>query len=350
MPPLLLLALLAPPAPWEGVYFDGPEALAWGVDVELTADRVAFDPSAPDVPLQATATTLQFEAPWGRVRATWALVDGDLWLGVLHRTGGTWQGELQTTRPAAAPSSVRWQPRRGVLTLDTPAGSVTLPGVREVRTQADRFALVHSDAAAYRAASVGPIGQTLDAHRCAGIGAVGTVCPFGVLPVGRLDTGDPWVRRTAWRRVGDVMLTPWSIRLGPAGFGPSGAPPVHGRYEGLVQSTALRLDDARTRLALPVESLTIGGQPAPEELSGRLDAFGYRAEPRPGSVTWSPDARGVSRATYGHDCVMGHADVPGILAWFPLADGRIFLWHQPATHGTHDAATYLLSRVPDPDQ
>ncbi|MCA9528264.1 MAG: hypothetical protein KC549_18395, partial [Myxococcales bacterium] len=97
MAPLLALALLAPP--WVGVYFDGPPGLGWGELVELTP-RQAFSQSRagqplPPAPLRATATTLRFEVGGRPVRATWGLVDGELWIGVLRRQGEAWVGELE---------------------------------------------------------------------------------------------------------------------------------------------------------------------------------------------------------------------------------------------------------------
>ncbi|MEZ4475667.1 MAG: hypothetical protein R3F60_33685 [bacterium] len=337
MASLFALALLTPA--WVGVYFDGPQALGWGDFIELTPTQIYAEaprPGAPSPasPLRATATTLRFAVGGQPVRATWGLVDGDLWIGVLRRAGDAWEGQLELPR-VPTPTRLRWLPRAGRLEVAGSAGEVAFEGVGTQALDEHTFVLVHRHEESFRASVGGAAGRALGDLRCFATGRLGTICRIGVLPAGPV-VDDPLLRPVAWRQHGDLMLTPWSVMLGPAGRVPHRAAPAEGQYAGAA-------DAPNPRVALSADTLQIVAE-APPPLWTDLGDLA-RGTPRPSAVAWSPDDRGISRVTYGHDCQMGHADLRGELAWFPLSDGRIFLWHRQPTHGQDVAGGYVLRRV-----
>ena len=115
--------------------------------------------------------------------------------------------------------------------------------------------------------------------------------------------GSPWPRRGFERR-GDVLVTPWSVRLGPIGLQPSRVSPEH-----LTGTWRHGAEEVEVRLEEP---------PAPP-----WGAFG-EPEGRP-VVGFRPDAFGVvSRLVpfRGH-APMGHADYSLHELWFATGEDRL---------------------------
>jgi hypothetical protein len=113
----------------------------------------------------------------------------------------------------------------------------------------------------------------------------------------------------------DAILAPWSIDLGPTDLRPQTID-----KSGLVGKWTSEAD--------PKESVTFGATKKPGIQLLAL-AFGpwteaqfHRARAL-ASAELEPDVHGISHATTGWNCGMGHGDFPFHIHWLALKDGRL---------------------------
>jgi hypothetical protein len=352
------------PSVLDGVYLDVPAMLGGYEAIEIRGAEVWYDPHRPPeqprfdptfrwgpdpgkgaLALDGARHELTLTLPDGRdVVASYAVVDGELWLGVLRREGlNRWRGRLfgadghaRLLPPPRLGGSIDWDRGAGTLALDLVSWS---------RQRGPMFPRP------YRAETLPPmrLEHVMERHIDDVDGGTLLIPVFPEAEVAHDSPLEPIVgqRRRPWRQHGDVMLTPLSQSLGPVGMLPAAAP-----VRAIGSWTGPRLPSAPD----------IGRTPAPPSMT--LSLVATAAELEPAYVIWPssrgkppgphqlphadhphPNARGVSYSAYGHNCVMGHGDEPGALVWFPLADGRLFVHHRLASHGARSAARYLLSPV-----
>jgi hypothetical protein len=130
-------------------------------------------------------------------------------------------------------------------------------------------------------------------------------------------------RSATYERVGDTMIAPWSIDLGPVGLMPvkaAAAEQVVGEWIGADGRTiTVRAPAKDGPLAPLLPSPLVFGRPE-----------GAWVERMISELTFQPDARGISMKVYGWNCGMGHMDLRGLIYSFTTADQRLVRITYPA--------------------
>lgn len=135
--------------------------------------------------------------------------------------------------------------------------------------------------------------------------------------------GETTFQRCGYRRVGDVIIAPWSINLGPVGLQPAKTP-----AEDLSGSWVTET----SKKPLQVNTVEADG------LTGRFGRFDF-AFGRPdydellGGFQYRKNDGPIHHRGIFENCMMGHADYPGHIFWFATEDGRIVRYVYPSTHG-----------------
>lgn len=300
---------------------------------------------------------------------TYAIIDGQLWLGVFCKPAfypdhGQWaciglDAGIYGSGTRDIPNGlIEWDTDKGVWYFQ----SVGKPAITNVRMLAqpgrklvdgEPFVLVFDDNETWEKAMPAPTGHDNKwSSRMQG-GFRRTIVGLAVPPGWTLEEEAKglkmtpmrffdWAARTPigpidgsyrrlYRRRGDVILAPWSTCLGPAGHRPT--PTTFKDVEG-------EWVDAKD----PKQVVRVVRPPADRFLAGMM--FG---RPEPGkplvadALHFEPDADGVSHQTFGYNCGMNHADIPGHIFWFH--DGRrIVRYITPSTHGPYPGGCQVFER------
>jgi hypothetical protein len=135
-----------------------------------------------------------------------------------------------------------------------------------------------------------------------------------------VDTYTGW-RRMTYERVGDVMLTPWSVDLGPVGLMPAkaNANQALGHWESAGRGLdVLAVAERPQARANPPADVQLGRPRAKE-----IDAMESRLE-------FDADDGGIHTKTYGWFCGANHGDHEGYIYWFLTPDDRLVRILYPA--------------------
>lgn len=207
-----------------------------------------------------------------------ALVDGELWAGVLHAEVATdpvvWRGAFECPRlfmPAASappPGRVEWRVSEGTWTFRPLDAAEPIEQNGLTAELAERFELRFEKA------------------------------PFGDA------FGFPFAGRSFERR-GDIILTPWSVRLGRGGLRP-------------VRMTAERIRGVWRHGNDEVEM-------TPDAKLLRWSLLAPPQDAKPRQILYSPDVRGVSVWVVpfvGHP-PMSHGDYPVHEYWLAVAEDKL---------------------------
>lgn len=126
-------------------------------------------------------------------------------------------------------------------------------------------------------------------------------------------------RNASYEKVGDIMIIPWSIDLGPVGLTPAKADEraIVGKWIGA------------DKKKVTVEKAVADARPYPLLLAGgRLPAA--QIERTISELPISPDDGGIRTKGYGWDCQMNHMDHGGAIYWFVTAEKRLVRILYPA--------------------
>lgn len=132
------------------------------------------------------------------------------------------------------------------------------------------------------------------------------------------------VGRRVFEQHGDVILTPWSVDLGPVGLVPAEVETKQliGEY--------VAVDHAKLRVTIE-EPKKDDPPPHIRHLRpGLHTAEQWRA--LYSTLASNPDDWGVHRRVIHENCMMGHIDYPGYDFWLPLGDGRLARYLIASTH------------------
>ncbi|NMO15873.1 hypothetical protein HPC49_26935 [Pyxidicoccus fallax] len=266
------------------------------------------------------------------LEATYAVVDGRLLLGVLRRVDASrprWRSaalpaeflglqRMAKVQPGAF--SVDWDMDTGEWRFTSGEREVVLSGVARVESSADgERAFVPVFQRPERRGGGDDPEAMLQAGREHAGGALEEPSPFGLMVgtdaelvwrggVVRTRNGGsgPWEAARPYERRGSVMVTPWTVDLGPVGLLPVRAEPaaVAGTYE---------YED---------EAFVVSAQPPPSR-SDDPYATGFRYRGDEQRCHYVPDERGLVARDLGMDHPpMSHWDKPVTLFCFSLGDGR----------------------------
>lgn len=363
-------ALATPAAPptalpnLDGVYFGAKARVAQLGSVQFAGKRVLFDPHMPNTAAATPAapaagkfalgpTHMTIDHPTqGLTTTSWGVVKGELWLNVLrpdsHSGKGAWRGTLHrssnnTWLHYAGPSTIQWDTRRGRLALAVGSKRFIFKGIRRFEMSlAGSLGVLPIHRGNKGHARVSEVASDLLAYRCTRLETKNVACPFGLF------ASEPWtgaqadkiVRPYLWRQHGDVILTPWSIRLGPVGMIPD--PTIKPRSG--VWTGSLGVGAAPPTIHASARFL----RGAPPSKTTRFDIVHSRnVAGIPGQVgsshAYRPNAAGITIGSSGCNCLMGHLDVSGTMTWFPMKDGRIFLFNMVGGHDVMSSAgSYVL--------
>ncbi len=134
------------------------------------------------------------------------------------------------------------------------------------------------------------------------------------------------IGRRTFEQHGDVILTPWSLDLGPIGMAPASV-----KNDELV-GEYVALHDDKVRITVKKS------KQKKEDLLPHLEhlAFGQRTPAQWRTLLTTlevePDDWGLHRRVLYVNCMMGHADFPGYDLWLPLSGNRIARYVVPCTH------------------
>ena len=353
--------------PVDGVYFEAGRE--WGIALQIAGDRVTYTqmPPTPD-PFDSNeravgsatidADRLHLTHPKrGSMTTTWAIVDGELWTNVLRRTPAApnvWRSHL-AYQPARQPDRIGpkivWDLDQATLSFAWETAQVRFDQVSAFNPPAsDRAAFIplHASEKSMQAIPYRHGGQ------CMGANFGGALCAYGLFA--SRPNLDPavWSKPSAqyrlWRQTGDTIITPWSHRWGPVGLVPDRShQPKPGRWVGpnTLRSPTRRVEAWRA----PEANLLIKEPPPQPKKAPRSAPTVYSLlsdVPHLTHHTYQPNAEGMTISTFGQDCGQGHADWMGHFIWFPLADGRVVLRKEPASHDDFSPGTFILRRVDTP--
>jgi len=130
------------------------------------------------------------------------------------------------------------------------------------------------------------------------------------------------LRRGVYRQHGEVIITPWSIDLGPARLMPVKRPlaEVKGLWLALDNpGQAVTVVDSKKEHAFPF--LEHSGPPRAETIRARFAKLPYDSAETP-----------LHHQVIRENCGMGHVDWPGHIFWFATADDRLVRYIYPSTH------------------
>ena len=139
----------------------------------------------------------------------------------------------------------------------------------------------------------------------------------------RAAAGDTVIHRT-WEQRDNVILTPWSLDLGPAAVVPlkKDFPKLPSQWKSADIAdkrvkVIVDLTPAADRIPTPP-----GWRPTPEQMKTLFD-----------TATFRPNVDGVSVVRWSWDCGAGHMDVAGHLVSCITKDGRFVRWIYPGGCG-----------------
>jgi len=110
-----------------------------------------------------------------------------------------------------------------------------------------------------------------------------------------------------YRRRGDVIIAPWSIRLGPVGLIPKTLKPEEAAGAWVSES------DSKTTVTISV----------PKQATPRISLL---SSPDLSQNQYLPGPEGISHERIGYGCGMNHGDYPIHVYLVALADGRMARW------------------------
>lgn len=131
--------------------------------------------------------------------------------------------------------------------------------------------------------------------------------------------GEVSFQRGYYKRVGDVIIAPWSINLGPIGLLPAkkSAEELAGEWVS---------DEAK-------KTVTLEYEPKRDDLFRGL-LFGKPDYAKLlGTLQYVEGEGPVHQTGIYQNCMMGRADFAGHIFWFATADGRIVRYIYPSNHG-----------------
>ncbi|WP_205525921.1 hypothetical protein [Pyxidicoccus trucidator] len=285
-----------------------------------------------------TATTLE---------TTYAVVDGRLLLGVLRQVGDArhrWTSaalpskllgheRMVPTQPEAF--RIDWDLREGEWRFTSGARQVVLNGVARLEHPklGGRLFVPVFRSPAQRGGGDDPARMLVDHQRVVGH-ALGTQSLFGLEPASAapLVWDGAQVRSrnggagsgmkpaelvlrilsesagTSYERRGEVVVTPWTVDLGPVGLLPVRADPSK------LAGTYVNGDK---------EFIVSAQPPSPSPQAEMYAMIGQYHPEREVTCHYAPDARGLVTWTLGGDHMMGHWDKATRMFCFVLADGRV---------------------------
>jgi hypothetical protein len=276
------------------------------------------------------------------LETTYAVVDGHLLLGVLRHVDGEphrWTsaalppevlGQAWMESPHPAGFRIDWDMREGAWRFTSGARHVELSGVARLENPADggRSFVPVFRRPAQRGGVDDPAGMLAEKRTAMDMGArFGWEAPpevpldwDGELVRLRNGEGSPGMRAAdvlrdpfangrppPYQRRGDIVVTPWTVDLGPVGLLPVRADPW--THEGTYVSGD--------------EELVVSARPSPGESQGDPYLRIFRHPGEESRCLYVPDARGLVAWKLGMTHPpMDHWDKPTLVVCFALADGR----------------------------
>ncbi|QSQ25391.1 hypothetical protein JY651_10875 [Pyxidicoccus parkwayensis] len=274
------------------------------------------------------------------LESTYAVVDGHLLLGVLRPVNGEqhrwissalpWEflAEAGMLRPQPAAFRIDWDMREGQWRFSSGARQVVLSGVARLENPADggRSFVPVFRRPDRRGGVDDPTGMVAEGPVAVGLSfrfgwEAGPEDPLewdGALVRPRSSDAGPGMApadvfreqfqsdggASTYRRRGDIVMTPWTVDLGPVGL-----LPVH--------------VDPWTREGTYVsgdKELVVSARPPPQD---GTYAAAFRREGDESTCHYLPDARGLAVWSLGMEHEpMNHADKTTVMFCFALADGR----------------------------
>lgn len=315
-----------------------------------------------------------------RFSCTYAVVDGELWLGVFRkaaRKDGTEVWNMIPARPeffgrrkGSVPEvvGIAWIGDKWKVRLSSSKPPITVEGIREIRPAKRKgpdgpFIPVFPDdkktvqlAGAWASTQLAAGAWAPTGFGC-GVSDSSDVYPgklwrFGITaargkgPVPkeklarifsstksshRSNTGKPY-----YERRGDVIMTPWSINLGPVGLVPVKLKPE--------EASGVWVNEANAK-----DRVTIRG-PKKEGAQGSPLHFPWmfgttspkRVKSYLSKAVYAPDSRGIAHHIWGWNCCMGHGDYPFHTFWAAVSRDRMV---RHITRGGCMASTYPEGKI-----
>lgn len=128
-------------------------------------------------------------------------------------------------------------------------------------------------------------------------------------------------RPATYERIGDVMLTPWSVDLGPVGLVPATADAnkAVGHWESSGRGLDVRTAAEQPPMTEKPKAIVRLGRPGQQEIEAMESQLEFDA-----------GDGGVHTKPYGWSCGMGHSDHSGVIYWFLTQDDRLVRIVHPA--------------------
>jgi len=301
-----------------------------------------------------------------RTEVTYGVVDGELWLGVFRRGSGVgkdnfhcnlrgmkffgpvskllpegqllWEIEAETWRhyrfPKLASEETKIESVRLLKAAPTANGSVKMRPIFPITAREDlRTVFADPWFSGHSPSKIdnGRIG--LFAKKDWEFEPEDETNLVELLPKPETDT-----MRSYYRQVGDVIIAPWSIKLGPVGLKPVAK--KFAEVEGVwVDSTrADRLVEVIAAPKATTGALFRLGPPNAEEMGKRFSQLQYtraKTDADEGVIELAEEETDVDTLhtqVISENCGMGHADWPGYIHWFATKDDKIVRYIYPSTH------------------
>jgi hypothetical protein len=281
------------------------------------------------------------------------VIEGRLWAGVLRRTHDDLWICSSTNAAIFGEGSARIPDAEILWDMRANTWAYTSPGrapaaVKEIRAVTVGAGTVHETGerllavveAASGAQAIDEIVQSEKtfSQRSVGYGDLMVTMPAIVILRGRALDGDSSKKIAAeelvkaseavsgtplasYEKIGDTLIAPWSIDLGPVGLLP--ARPDAKKAIGHWESAGSGLDVHAAAKPPPVPLKPRLTFPTPRPSAQEIKAM-------ESNLDFDPDGNGVHSKTYGWSCGMGHGDHPGFIYWFVTQDDRLVRILYPA--------------------